>query len=64
MDPIIEQDSVYASYTLNNELLSIMKCLTVNELDPESAEMLVGLLVGEGLIFEGKNTRFKLERIK
>ena len=41
-----------------------MKCLAVNELDPLAAEALTGMLVGDGLIFVGKNTKFRLERIE
>jgi hypothetical protein len=65
MDPIVETESDSpVSYTISNSLLQIMKCLAVNELDDEAAEALTGMLVGDGLIFEGKETRFKLERIK
>jgi len=64
MDAIIEDDTEFASYSLDSSLLQIIKCLAVNELDPEAAEMLTGLLVGDGLIFEGKNSRFRLERLK
>jgi len=65
MEPIIETEfDSPASYTLSNSLLQIMKVLAVNELDDEAAEALTGMLVGDGLIFEGKDTRFKLERVK
>ena len=62
-EPIIEYDSSPA-YTLDNNILQLMKCLTVNELDDEAAELLTGMLVGDGIIFIGKNTKFKLERIE
>ena len=65
MEPIIETEfDSPVSYTLSNSLLQIMKVLAVNELDDEAAEALTGMLVGDGLLFEGKNTRFKLERVK
>lgn len=63
LDPIIEEDS-FPAYSLDNNILKIMKCLAVNELDPLAAEALTGMLVGDGLIFVGKNTKFKLERIE
>ena len=49
---------------MDNNILQIMKCLAVNELDDEAAEVLTGMLVGDGMIFVGKNTKFKLERIE
>jgi len=62
-DPIIEEDS-FPSYKLDNNILKIMKVLALNELDDEAAEALTGLLVGDGMIFVGKDTKFKLERIE
>ena len=62
-EPIVEEDS-FPSYSLDNNILQIMKCLAVNELDDEAAEALTGMLVGDGMIFVGKNTKFKLERVE
>jgi len=62
-EPIIEENS-FPSYSLDNNILQIMKCLAVNELDDEAAEALTGMLVGDGIIFVGKSTKFKLERIE
>jgi len=62
-EPTIEHNSSPA-YKLDNNILKIMKVLAVNELDDEAAEALTGMLVGDGLMFIGKNTKFKLERIE
>ena len=62
-EPIIEHDSE-PSYKLDNNILKIMKVLALNELDAEAAEALTGMLVGDGIIFVGKETKFKLERIE
>ena len=62
-EPIIEENS-FPAYKLDNNILKIMKVLALNELDDEAAEALTGLLVGDGMIFVGKDTKFKLERIE
>jgi|TARA_Y100000296_G_scaffold57316_1_gene65748 prolyl-tRNA editing enzyme YbaK/EbsC (Cys-tRNA(Pro) deacylase) len=62
-EPTIEHNSTTA-YKLDNNILKIMKVLALNELDDEAAEALTGMLVGDGIIFVGKETKFKLERIE
>lgn len=52
------------NFKVDDNFVKILKLLSVNELDPGEAEVLIGMLVEDEILFTGKNTMFSLKRIK
>ena len=52
------------NFKVDDNFVKILKLLSVNELAPDEAEALIGMLVEDEIIFTGKNTMFSLKRIK
>jgi len=52
------------NFKVDDNFVKILKLLSVNELAPDEAEALIGMLVKDEILFTGKNTMFSLKRIK